>query len=211
MRPVVAGGPARQARIVSPVVDVARRLSPVHLDQDQPPSMSENAVCENPWENDMSGGPWTRADKIALCSVFVAVAALAISLMQPIAAALTPHPNAEILSPVNGHRVNQESVEIEGRAGDLPVDQDFWLVVRPDVAATFYPVDRLTVQSDGSWAVPDVRLATAGRFHAIVFLASSGASQQFRSYLEENVDNAGLAALPDGASQLDSITIMRDR
>lgn len=160
----------------------------------------------------MSGGPWTRADKIALCSVFVAVAALAISLMQPIAAALTPSPNAEIVSPENGHRVTQESVEIEGHAGDLPSpDQDFWLVVRPDVAATFYPVDRLTVQSDGSWTVPDVRLATTGRFHVIIFLASSGASEQFRSYREENVDNAGLPALPDGASQLDSITIVRDR
>src|SRR5688572_3583146 len=114
---------------------------------------------------------WTRSDKIAACSLVLAVVALLYPIVGDIRSATTK-PTAAITSPTNTrpngeidfglNRQNllySEHVEVIGNASNIPRDQDLWLIARPHARGTWLPVSRLQIASDGNWRVAEAQVA----------------------------------------------------
>lgn len=141
---------------------------------------------------------------------------LPIIKLTPIKPAL-PVYTVEITEPgKNGMDVTQ-SIQVKGRAVDIPPDLHPWVVVHPTGSIGWWPqVSELVVNpSDSSWVVEAIVGATqdGGKsFDIVVVLADQDAHRAFNRYLQDALatGNYPERPLPAGTDILDNVTVIRD-
>lgn len=161
--------------------------------------------------------PWKRADWLSLVSIIVALIAAGITAA-PYVYNYFAATDGVILSPADRFVTHAGEISASGTVENAPSaesgDQDLWLVVRPRVASTWYPVERLLIQEGGTWEVSaqDLKLGPAGNYQICLFLADSSASADFHQHVLANLTNAdppGMIKPPVGARMIDSVEIQR--
>lgn len=161
---------------------------------------------------------WTRSEKLALGSLVVSLVALgtaappAISWIHDQVTRLT----VSIAHPPQGWRVGDARPQVDGNAENVPLGQNLWLVVSSVGKGTYYPVEQLVVQQNGSWAVStqhDIMPSAPGEYDITVYLTNSKADVLFRGYLDAHNQTAttaaGMPSLPDGVTPEKDVVVTR--
>jgi hypothetical protein len=171
---------------------------------------------------------WTRSDTIATCGVVIALVALVYPIAKDVHNQAT-RPTASITSPAAGggysdpsietdrapgRQIIGEHVQILGTADHIPIDQDLWVVLRPEAEGTWQPVARALLLDDGTWRIreEDVTLHAVGKYGLFVYLTSSQSSGELQYWVSQQKDKPvadRMPSLPAGMTLLASETIFR--
>lgn len=135
--------------------------------------------------------------------------ALVVALYTPINDYLT-RTTGMIDQPSNGFRIVADELVVTGSVGHPPPgDQDIWLVVRRPTG-TYYPQGPVILARDETWGSTIFVEGDTGRYSVLLYLTSSVATSEFRTYLRANQKNAdppGMPTIPDGATLLDDVDV----
>lgn len=112
--------------------------------------------------------------------------------------------------------ITLDSLEIRGRAENVPLDRDLWVVLRPEDDGKFYPVARARKLDDGRWQLAEnrVRLPRTDTTWAVfVYAADSLASRQLHSWDDREdrrppAQYEGMPSLPPDLALMDSATVV---
>lgn len=158
----------------------------------------------------MARDPWQRSDWFALASVILALIAIVITVIPPVYGWWT-RTDVSFARPVDDSTTDQNTINASGSVSNPPqADRDIWLVVRPQTANRYYPIERLVLQPDDSWEVLDIPLGEVGHYQIYTYLTDSAASSEFLQHLEANAtlaDPPGMLTPPQGAEFLTAIDV----
>jgi len=120
-------------------------------------------------------------------------------------------PQARVCSPSAGESVGATET-VRGLVGGIG-GQQLWLVVLA-INDRQHPQRQVSPATDGTFAglahFGDSQGGAGQEFTLQVVAADSSAAQTFRRYLDAKT-NVGIAALPDGATVLTSVTVTRSK
>ncbi|MFI0421809.1 hypothetical protein [Spongiactinospora sp. 9N601] len=162
---------------------------------------------------------WARTDKIAAFAIVIsAVITLGIWLADRQGRSVPP--SGTITNIADELKVREEALFVEGKAGDIPVGSEVWLVIRAGLERRWYPVMMTRPGPDGSWRSDDdasdpqnVRLVTNGPYYIQIYCANMSAIAEFQQYKAKAIKSnkyPGMDKLPRGAKLLDEKRVHRN-
>ena len=122
-----------------------------------------------------------------------------------------------IYEPTNGARVPRK-VAVEGWYSEAEVISDLWLVVQPVESPYYHPQPGpIPKDKDGQWrgvvyVGESSRTNIGEEFLVFLLTTTPAASQVFTSYLRDSTRRNewfGLQTLPNGATSIDSVKVVR--
>jgi hypothetical protein len=146
---------------------------------------------------------WTRSDKIAACSMIVALLALGYPVAKDIQA-FTMAPSALIAivdEPLDYGRnptgqFYMDTVAVYGKASNIPADQDIWLVLRSQQQGTWRPIVRMHPDPNGVLSIHDVKLPDPGGYGIFLYLATSRSSEELQGWISRQLDGSPSSSMP---------------
>ncbi|TWP47247.1 hypothetical protein FKR81_32840 [Lentzea tibetensis] len=153
--------------------------------------------------------------RIAGWSLFVSILALAVAAIQPgkeFYSKLTAA-SASISTPKSDEVLVGPDHKIGGRARDIPLGSDLWVVVRTTGIGDWYPSERVALPSPdgGDWS-SEFSLGGPGKYQIFVYLADSQASgvlTEALNKMQQNGFTSGIVSLPAGVTVKATVTVTR--
>lgn len=155
---------------------------------------------------------WTRSDKIAACSMIVALIALVYPIAQDINEYVTA-PSATInvtgtyiFRDDSGNiQVYTDGIGLVGNASNIPGDRDLWLIVRPQTKGAWQPITRLHPAApggshglgEGKWLLEEgLVLPERGSYGIFVYLVTSASSAELQQWQSRQAGNPHPELMP---------------